>query len=253
MRVPLIAGNWKMNKTVPEAVTFVEELKRQFPFPGVEVLLCPPFPALWPVAQALAGTEIKVGAQNVYWEDAGAFTGEVSPPMLVATGCRYVIIGHSERRQYFGETDEQIARKLKAAFRHGLTPILCVGESLEIREQGATFDFIARQLEGALSRVGEEEISDLVVAYEPVWAIGTGRTAQPEDAQEVSQNIREWLAHRYSLTLANTWRIQYGGSVTPDNAADLLAQPDIDGALVGGASLQVSSFAAIIKAAAKEV
>ncbi|RDV82859.1 triose-phosphate isomerase [Ammonifex thiophilus] len=251
MRVPLIAGNWKMNKTISEAVAFAQELKLLAPFPGVEVLICPPYPALAPVAEVLAGTEIALGAQNVHWEDAGAFTGEVSPPMLKAAGCRYVIIGHSERRQYFGETDEIIQRKLKAALRHDLIPILCVGESLEVRERGGTFDLIAKQLEGALSGIGEEEIKELVIAYEPVWAIGTGRNARPEDAQEVNCFIRDWLARRYSPVKAGSWRIQYGGSVTPDNAAELLAQPDIDGALVGGASLKVESFAAIIRAAAK--
>ncbi|MEW6573702.1 MAG: triose-phosphate isomerase [Bacillota bacterium] len=248
-RTQIIAGNWKMFKTIPEAEAFVQELLRSGGFSGVEVVLCPPFPALWPVSQATSGTPVQVAAQNLFWEDQGAYTGEVSAPMLREAGCRYVIIGHSERRQYFGETDETVNRKVKAALRHGLIPIICVGEKLAEREAGETFKVVERQVSGAFEGVDEAAAAGTVIAYEPVWAIGTGRTALPEDAQAVNSFIRGLITRLYSPAAADQVRIQYGGSVTPENAASLLAQPDIDGALVGGASLKVASFTEIIDAA----
>lgn len=248
-RIPIIAGNWKMYKTIPEAVAFAREVLKMIDFSGVEVVLCPSFPALWPVAEVTAGSPLQVAAQNVFWEDQGAFTGEVSPGMLQAAGCRYVIVGHSERRQYFGETDESVNRKVKAVLRHGLIPIVCVGEKLVEREVGDTFTVIERQLTGAFEGVGAERMAGVVVAYEPVWAIGTGRNAVPGDAQEVNSFIRGIISRLYSPAIAQEVRIQYGGSVTPENAAALLAQPDIDGALVGGASLKIESFLSIVEAA----
>lgn len=248
-RTCIIAGNWKMFKTIPEAEAFTQELLKGGDFSGVEVVLCPPFPALWAVSQATSGTPVRVAAQNLFWEDQGAYTGEVSAPMLREAGCRYVIIGHSERRQYFGETDETVNRKVRAAVRHGLTPIICVGERLAEREEGETFKVVERQVNGAFEGIEEAVAAGAVIAYEPVWAIGTGRTALPEDAQAVNSFIRGVLAGLYSQASAERVRIQYGGSVTPENAASLLAQPDIDGALVGGASLKVASFTAIIDAA----
>ncbi|MEW6182868.1 MAG: triose-phosphate isomerase [Bacillota bacterium] len=247
----MIAGNWKMNKTIPEAVAFAEELLRSNGLSGVEVVLCPAFPALWPVAEAVSGSAVRVAAQDVFWEERGAYTGEVSPVMLKQAGCRYVIIGHSERRQYFGETDETVNRKIKTVLRHGLLPIICVGEILEEREAGKTFEVVGRQIHGAFEGVDGDAVKETVVAYEPVWAIGTGRNAAPEDAQTVNRFIRESLEKLYSPSVAEQVRIQYGGSVTPENAAVLLSQPDIDGALVGGASLRVDSFAGIITAAPK--
>lgn len=248
-RMQIIAGNWKMFKTVPEAEAFTQELLKSGDFSGVEVVLCPPFPALWPVSQATSGTPVRVAAQNLFWEDQGAYTGEVSAPMLREAGCRYAVIGHSERRQYFGETDETVNRKVKAALRHGLAPIVCVGEKLAEREAGDTFRVVERQVNGAFEGIEEAAAAVAVVAYEPVWAIGTGRTASPEDAQAVNSFIRGLMARLYSPGAAERIRVQYGGSVTPENAASLLAQPDIDGALVGGASLKVASFTAIIGAA----
>lgn len=241
-----------MHKTPAEALAFVEDfLPRVAGVEGVEMVLCPAFPALAVVAGALAGSGVALGAQNMHWEERGAFTGEVSPPMLVAAGCRYVIVGHSERRQYFGETDEDVNRKVKAALRHGLTPIVCVGEKLDEREAGRTQDVIAVQVRGGLDGLAPDEARHLIIAYEPVWAIGTGRNARPEDAQEVNAFIRALLGDLFGPGVASGIRIQYGGSVTPANARDLLAQPDIDGALVGGASLDPAGFAAIVRAAVK--
>ncbi|MEW6192346.1 MAG: triose-phosphate isomerase [Bacillota bacterium] len=250
-RVQIIAANWKMNKTIPEAVAFAREIVQGVDFTGVEVVLCPAFPALGPVAEAVSGSPVRVAAQDVFWEDQGAYTGEVSPVMLRDAGCRYVIIGHSERRQYFGETDETVNRKVKAVLRHGLIPIVCVGERLAEREAGETFAVVERQVTAAFAGVEEAVAAGTVIAYEPVWAIGTGKNAAPEDAQAVNRFIRELVGRLYSPATAAQIRIQYGGSVTPENAASLLGQPDIDGALVGGASLKVSLFAAIINAASK--
>lgn len=249
MRTPLIAGNWKMYKTPREAVSFVEELKTAVDgVEGVDVLLCPAFPALVPVAEALSGSEIRLGAQNMYWETEGAYTGEISPGMIKEAGCTYVIIGHSERRQYFGETDEMVARKARAALDAGLVPIICVGETIDQRQAGRTGEVIERQVRGCLQGLQADEVGGLVVAYEPVWAIGTGLTASPEDAQEVNALIRRLVEGLYNAETAQAARIQYGGSVKPGNAATLMAQPDIDGALIGGASLKVADFVGIIKA-----
>ncbi len=250
MRRPVIAANWKMHKTVGEAVEFVRRLAAdEVGRTQVEVVLCPPFTALSAVAEALRGSAVSVGAQDLFWEPQGAFTGEVSASMLVDVGCRFVIIGHSERRQHFGETDETVRRKLIAALGHGLTPIACIGETLAEREADRTHGVLARQLEGALQGLTPEQVGGLVFAYEPVWAIGTGRNATPEQAQDAHAFIRRQLARSHGERVADAARIQYGGSVNPANAAGLLQQPDVDGALVGGASLSVESFRAIVNAA----
>lgn len=247
-RLPFIAGNWKMNKTVTEALELVRELKVALQgVEGVEVAIAPPFTALSPVAQELKGSAIRLAGQNLFWEEKGAFTGEVSPVMLKEVGCEYVIIGHSERRQYFGETDETVNRKLKAALQHGLKPIFCIGETLEERETGRTIQVIERQLEGGLKGLDGKGIEEMVIAYEPVWAIGTGRTATPEQAEEVHRFIRQGLERRYSKRVSEVIRIQYGGSVTPENIGGLMAQADIDGALVGGASLKADGFSRIVR------
>jgi triosephosphate isomerase len=214
-----------------------------------EVLLCPPFPYLEAVAQAVRGTPVKLGAQNLHHEKSGAFTGEVSAAMLVDMGCQYVIVGHSERRQFFCDTDESIHRKLKAALAAGLCPVFCVGERLEDREAGRTEQVLQTQVHGGLDGFAAEQVEAMVIAYEPVWAIGTGRNATPQQADETQAHLRKLLASRYNLALAQRVRILYGGSVKPDNAASLLGQPNVDGALVGGASLSADGFAAIVAAA----
>jgi triosephosphate isomerase (TIM) len=251
-RMPFIAGNWKMNKTVGEAVDLVRELKAAISgvigVEGqVEVAIAPPFTALHAVRKELEGSSIRLAAQNLYWEEKGAFTGEVSPPMLKEVGCHYVIIGHSERRQFFGETDETVNRRIKAALAHSLKVIFCIGETLKEREGGKTFSVIERQMEGGLSGLGNQEMRNMVIAYEPVWAIGTGKTATPEQAEEVHRLIRGKLAKLYSGKVSEEMRIQYGGSVTPENIKGLMSQHDIDGALVGGASLKAESFAKIVR------
>jgi triosephosphate isomerase (TIM) len=244
----VIAGNWKMFKTRSEAQSMVLELRQMVQgSEEVEVVVCPPFTALPAVSQVLEGASIRLGAQNVHWEEEGAFTGEISPGMLQDCGCSYVIIGHSERRQYFHETDEVINRKLKKVLATPLIPILCVGEMLEEREAGRVEEVVLGQLEGDLAGLTAESVSRIIVAYEPVWAIGTGKTATPQIAQEVHSMIRRWLAGRYGGELAASIRILYGGSVKPDNAGELMGQEDIDGALVGGASLTAGSFARIVK------
>jgi triosephosphate isomerase len=244
----MIAGNWKMFKTVPEALAFVHGIKKVVTgLDNVEVVLCPPFTALVLMAEALCGTGIAISAQNVFWEDKGAFTGEISPVMLKDTGCRYVIIGHSERRQYFGETDENVNRKIKAVFSHDLVPIMCVGETLDEREAGATKKVVHTQTSAGLANLQPEQAVGMVIAYEPVWAIGTGRTASDEDAQEVIKYIRSIVREQFGTDAARSVRILYGGSVKPENTAGLMAKDDIDGALVGGASLAVDSFVEIIK------
>lgn len=248
MRKPIIAGNWKMHKTIGETIELVSSLKETVGFlDSVEVVVCPPFTALAKAVETAVGSAIAVGAQNMYWEDQGAFTGEVAPGMLKEVGCKYVILGHSERRQFFGETDETVNRKVKMAFRHGLIPIVCVGESLAERESGRTDAVVRTQTENSLAGLAADQVGSLVVAYEPVWAIGTGRTASKEDAQQVIGLIRRVLAEMYGGQAADAVRIQYGGSVKPENIAELMAQPDIDGALVGGASLQADSFTGIVK------
>ena len=252
MRKPIIAGNWKLNKTSREAIMLVEELKRDVAdIEGVDIVVCPPFTALESVSEAITETNIALGAQNVYWADSGAFTGEISVAMLKDFGVQYVIVGHSERRQYFGETNETVNKRLRAALAHQMTPIVCVGENLAEREANKTFDVVKNHCEGSLAGLSPQEAGAIVVAYEPVWAIGTGRTATPQQAQEVHAFIRQLLGKIFSADVAGDVRIQYGGSVTPDNIAALMGQPDIDGALVGGASLKAPSFAAIVKAAVK--
>jgi triosephosphate isomerase len=251
VRTPLVAANWKMHKTVAESVAFAEAVVPKLAgLRDVEAAVAPPFTALAALRDAFAGTAVSLAAQNAHFEKHGAFTGEISVSMLAELGVRYVILGHSERRQLFGESDELIAKKLAAVQAAGLRPILCVGELLAERESGRTFDVLARQLAGSLASAEAARAAELVVAYEPVWAIGTGRTATPALAQEAHAFVRARLADRFGAD-ASRIRIQYGGSVKPDNAAELLAQPDIDGALVGGASLDPESFSAIIRSRAR--
>jgi len=248
MRKPIIAGNWKMNKTVGEARELVKALKGKVAnVTDVEIVVAPVFTALSAVAKIIKGTEIKLAAQDMYWEAEGAFTGEVSPLMLKDVGCHYVMIGHSERRAYFSETNETVNKKVKAAHAHSLKPIVCVGERLEQRESGITKDVIRDHVVNGLVGVTEEQMLNTVIAYEPVWAIGTGKTATPEQAQEVHEFIRGLLTEIYSSDVAEAVRISYGGSVKPGNIAQLMSQPDIDGGLIGGASLDAESFAQIVK------
>lgn len=250
-RRKIVAGNWKMNKTVPEALALVRELRGAVAGLGdkVEVVIAPPFVALQPLHVALEGAPIQLAAQNCHWESSGAFTGEISAPMLVELGCAYVIVGHSERRQLFGETDATVNKRAKAVKATGMTPIVCVGETLAEREANQTLAVVERQVRGALEGFSGADVATFVLAYEPVWAIGTGRTATTEQAQEVHAAIRSLLGRLYDEGTAQRVRIQYGGSVKPDNAAELLGQPDVDGALVGGASLKAADFMAIVKAA----
>ena len=246
-RTPYIAANWKMNKTVAEAAEFVNALLPRIAATQHDVVICPPFTALTAVVERRYGTAVKVAAQNMHEEGAGAFTGEVSAPMLVELDVEAVVLGHSERRRHFNETDEALARKLPAALAAGLEPILCVGESEEARDAGQTEAVLERRLQADLAAVEPAELSRVVVAYEPIWAIGTGRTASPEQAQEACAFIRDVLRERGGE--ADAVRILYGGSVKPANAAELMALPDVDGALVGGASLDPEDFAAIVEAA----
>ncbi len=251
MRTPIVAGNWKMNTTLEEATAIIAELCRLQPQTSqVERLIIPPFPWIVPLHQPVTAAGFALGAQNCATEDKGAFTGEVSAAML-APYCGYVVAGHSERRHILGETDDVVAAKVKAIFRNGLKPILCVGELLDEREAGDAQAVVKRQLKAAFSDLSGEQVVDLVVAYEPVWAIGTGRAATPDDAQEMSAYIRSQLAENFDAETANSVRIQYGGSVNPGNAASLLSLPDVDGALVGGASLKGGDFSSIIDAASR--
>ncbi len=252
MRVPILAGNWKMNKTVGEAVALVRELRRLvLDVEDVEVVVCPSFVALAAVADALKGTRIKVGAQDMHWEDKGAFTGEVSPLMLKGV-CDYVIIGHSERRQYFGETDESVSRKVKAALAHGLIPIMAVGENLQQNEAGQTAEVVSAQVRRGLAGISVEQARRIVIAYEPVWAIGTGKAATGAGANSVvALSVRGPLADLYGEEVAQSIRVQYGGSITPANIAEFMTMPDLDGALVGGASLKANDFAEIVQFTAK--
>ncbi|MFO7820484.1 MAG: triose-phosphate isomerase [Lentisphaeria bacterium] len=244
-----IAGNWKMNKTIAEARELVRDLKDKVgDQDAVEVAVCPPFLALAAVSEELKNTNIGVGSQNIHWEQSGAFTGELSAEMLKEIGIEYVVIGHSERRQYFGETDETVNQRLKTALATGFIPMVCVGETLEQRESNATEDVVKRQIQGGLDGLSAEDMEKVIVAYEPVWAIGTGKTATPDQAQNVHAFIREQLRAKFG-EVAERVRIQYGGSVKPANAAELLSQADIDGALVGGASLKADDFAGIIEQA----
>ncbi len=252
MRTPIIAGNWKLFKTSPEALELVKGLTPLVrDAKGVEIVVAPVFTVLSRVHGALAGTNVRLSAQDCFWEEEGAFTGEVSPKMLLDAGCSHVIIGHSERRQYFGETDATVNRKIKAAIAAGLTVLFGIGETLAEREAGTTFDVLKRQVAGGLEGVPEADLVKLVIAYEPVWAIGTGKTASDEQAQEAHAFIRKEVAALYGQGAAAAMRILYGGSVKPENIGGLIAQPDIDGALVGGASLKADSFAAIVNGAAR--
>jgi triosephosphate isomerase len=252
MRTPIIAGNWKMVKTVAEAEAFVAELAPKLaPFSNVERVVCPAFVALDAVSKALKGTGISVGAQGMHWEDQGAYTSQISPLMLKDL-VTYVIIGHSETRQYLGETDETVNKKVKAALKHGLKPIIAVGESLEQNERGETQAFVGGQVRAALEGIDAASMSDIVIAYEPIWAIGTGRTATSAQANDIiGGTVRAALVDLYGNDVAQTVRIQYGGSVKPDNMADIMSQPDIDGALVGGASLKVADFVSLVEIASK--
>ena len=250
MRKTVIAGNWKMNKTTTEAIDLANGLKRElYAIEDIEIILCPPFTALDEVAEIVNGSNMTLGAQNMHWEASGAFTGEISGSMLKSLGCQYVILGHSERRQYFFETNEIVNKKTKVALRLGLLPIVCVGENLNERKSGKTFDVIEDHVKNSLSGFTEEDMQKVIIAYEPVWAIGTGNTATPEQAQEVHKFIRTLLAKLFSSNLAEQVVILYGGSVKPDNTKELMSQEDIDGALVGGASLDVKSFSEIVRQA----
>ena len=245
MRKPIIAGNWKMHKTIAEALEFVNEVKDRVNNDKVEAVICAPFTLLKDLNQATKGTNIKIGAQNMHFEEKGAFTGEISPLMLKELDMDYVVIGHSERRQYFNETDETVNKKVLKALEVGIDPILCVGETLEEREAGNTKDVCKVQVEKALENVSKEDLAKVVIAYEPVWAIGTGKTATSEDANDVIAYIREVVANLYG-ELANEVRIQYGGSVKPSNVAEIMNQSDIDGALVGGASLEANDYVELV-------
>lgn len=248
MRKPIITGNWKMHKTAGEGAKLVQEINAlTSAVQDVEIVVCPPFTTLTAVAGAVAGTNIGLGAQNMHWEDKGAFTGEIAPGMLKDIGCTHVIIGHSERRQYFAETDQTVNNKLKAALKAALKPIVCVGETLAEREANATEKVVGVQVKGALEGLSAEQVAGLVIAYEPVWAIGTGRTASADDANAVCAFIRRTVADMFGQLSADSVRIQYGGSVKPDNVAELMAKSDIDGALVGGASLEADSFSKLVK------
>lgn len=247
MRRYILAGNWKMNKNQAEAVELIKGLIPEVKdSTDVDVVVGPVFTSIPAVVEAVKGTNIDVAAQNCHWEDSGAFTGEISPPMLVEAGVKYCIIGHSERRQFFGETDENINKKAKALYNHGLIPIICCGETLEEREAGKTTDVVATQLRGCLQDLPADKMKETVLAYEPVWAIGTGKVATPEQAQEVHAMIRGLLVELYGQDVADAVRIQYGGSVKPANVKELMGQQDIDGALVGGAALTVDNFGPIV-------
>ncbi|MBO4584415.1 MAG: triose-phosphate isomerase [Clostridia bacterium] len=251
LRRAIIAGNWKMNKTPSEAAKLIEELKAAMPEPDCEVVVCVPAIDIPAVAEAIKGSDIRLGAQNVHFEASGAFTGEISASMLAEMGVEYVIVGHSERRQYFGETNETVNLRAKAAINAGLTPIICVGETLEQREQGITDDLVSMQTKIAFNGIEKEDAINCVIAYEPVWAIGTGKTATAEQANEVCQLIRDTIGVLYDDETADGISIQYGGSMNAKNCAELLAMEDIDGGLIGGASLKAPDFSVIIEAASK--
>lgn len=252
MRIPILAGNWKMNKTAAEAVDLVKAMKEELlAVHGVERVICPPFLAVPEISRLLAGTELKVGAQDLYWEKAGAYTGEVAPNM-VAEFCQYVIIGHSERREHFNESDAGVNKKVKSALAVGLIPIVCVGESLSLRQDGKTESWIIGQVRAALDGVTPEQVAGLVIAYEPIWAIGTGLAATAEEAERVcGQVVRATVGEICGAGVADAIRIQYGGSVKASSALELMGKPDIDGALVGGASLSAVEFVSIVKSASR--
>ncbi len=251
MRTTLIVGNWKMNKTASEASTFVHELTRQLPaLSSVEVVVAPPFTAIASAHMALGeASPIQLGAQNLFWEDHGAYTGEISAPMLRNLGCRYVILGHSERRTHFGEQDDEICKKIRAALAHELRPILCVGESLTQRESEETELVLTQQLQGSLSGITSQDLEAIAIAYEPVWAIGTGKAATPHQAVAAHRAIRAFLTSAWSPATANATRILYGGSVTTQNVEGILKSEEIDGALIGGACLQINHFVTIVRVA----
>ncbi len=251
MRRPIVAGNWKMNMTAPEGRALVDQLLPMVSdASGVDVVVCPPFTTIASVVDGVKSSDVAVGAQDMYWEDSGAYTGQIAPQMLLTAGCTWVIIGHSERRQFFGETNDTVARKVAKAFEVGLKPIMCVGENLEEREAGCTEAVVEDHVRGGLAGLSSEQVGKLVVAYEPVWAIGTGMTATKQQAQDVHAFIRKLLAEIAGDESAEAVRIQYGGSVKPDNAVELFSEPDIDGGLIGGAALKADDFAAIVNAAA---
>ena len=248
MRTPVIAGNWKMNKTVAEAVALASEIKEKVAgVENVKIIVCPVFTAVKSVADVLKGTNVKVGAQDMYWETSGAYTGEVSGEMLLEAGAEYVIIGHSERRQYFGETNETVNKKLKKALSIGLKPIVCIGETLADREAGTTEAVVGKQVKEGFVGLTAEEMKGTIIAYEPVWAIGTGKTATAEQAEAVHAFVRNLVAQLWDKETADAVIIQYGGSMKPENVASLLAQPDIDGGLIGGAALKADSFEKLVK------
>jgi triosephosphate isomerase len=248
MRKPIVAGNWKMNKLISETRVFVEEVKNSVGKADYcEMIICPSFVVLTELRDAAKNTSIFFGAQNMFWEEKGAYTGEISPAMLIDAGCRYAIIGHSERRQYFNETDENVNKKMHSAFKHGLIPIVCVGETLQERESGATFKIIEKQARSGLAGLNDETSKSVIIAYEPVWAIGTGKTATPQQAQEVHGFIRKLYSGIYDSKSGDRVRILYGGSIKPDNFAEIMKQPDIDGGLVGGASLEAKSFIKLVE------
>lgn len=251
LRKAVIAGNWKMNKTPEEAKVLINEIKPLIADAGCDVIACVPFVDLSVVLEAAKGSNLKVGAENCHWEEKGAYTGEISAQMLKSMNVEYVIIGHSERRQYFGETDVTVNKRVSAALAGGLKVILCVGERLEQREQGVTCELVAMQTKIALGGVSAEDMKNVIIAYEPVWAIGTGKTATAEQANEVNHAIRETVAELYGKAVADATTVQYGGSMNAKNAEELLAQPDVDGGLIGGASLKPNDFAVIVKAASK--
>lgn len=252
MRIPFIAGNWKMYKTIDESIELINALKRSlYNVQNVEVAVCPPFTSLSDAREMLAGTEIALGAQNCYWLNEGAYTGEIAPSMLKNAGCKYVIIGHSERRTYFHETNETVNKKVHAVLAAGLNPIVCVGERLEERESNKTFDVIKDHIENGLKGVSSADMKKTVIAYEPVWAIGTGKNATPDQAEEVHAYIRQLLAKMFDKNISEEVRIQYGGSVKPENAYEIMHKPNVDGALVGGASLKAESFIEIVKKSVK--
>ena len=253
MRTKTIAGNWKMNNDFHQTEELIGRLKKalSFDLKGVKVIICPPFTSLELAHRLIQGSPMELGAQNMYHEDDGAFTGEVSPTMLTTVGCKYVILGHSERRQYFHESDAFINKKVKKAIAAGLTPIVCFGETLDQRETNITAQVVTAQVRGVLQDIAAENVERLILAYEPVWAIGTGRNATPQQAEDVHILVRKLLGEMYTASTAERIIIQYGGSVKPENAAELLWQPNVDGALVGGACLKADSFAGIVKAAAR--
>lgn len=253
MRKPIIAGNWKMQKTMSEAIQFLDEVKAQIPSTEeVDSVICAPALFLEKLVEGSTNTDVKIGAQNMHYEESGAFTGEISPVALADLGVHYVILGHSERREMFNETDEAVNKKTKAAFKHQLTPIVCCGETLEERESGQTNELVGNQVKRALAGLTDDQVKQAVIAYEPIWAIGTGKSSTAEDANEVCKHIRQVITDEFSEEVAQAVRIQYGGSVKPSNIKEYMAQPDIDGALVGGASLEPTSFLQLLEGGKNE-